>query len=334
MKVAVIGCGAIGGLFLGYLSDKGINISGIARQSQRQAFIGQGLLIDGARGQKEYKVKSDTQLRERVDLAIFATKINDIEEAIEANLNYLKGAVVLSTQNGIAADYILSKYFPKENIATGIVMFGATFSPPNKIIHNFEGELVIGNIFNNEINSFEKVKELLAKAFTVSYLDNIRGAKYLKVFINLNNCIPAVVGLSIQESFADLELAELAIKLNREAFEVVTKSNIELESLPTYPKERLQGLVSMPPGEASKLFSKIMTSLSDKPLYGSILQSIKRGKKSEVDYINGEIVNLAKKNNLEAPLNEKIVELVHKVEKTNNFFAKSDLKGVVAYEKL
>ncbi len=334
MKIAVIGCGAIGGLLLGYLSHKGLDISGVVRDSQSSAFDEQGLLIEGIRGQKEYKVKTDTKLKEKVDLAIFSTKINDIEEAIKNNLEYLKDAIVLTTQNGIAADYILGKYFPKERIITGIVMFGATFYPPNKVIHNFEGEFIIGNIFGKEVSSFKKVKELIGKAFTVSESDNIKGAKYLKVFINLNNCIPAIVGSSMQEAFADLELAELAICLNKEAYEVVTKSGIEVSSLPTYPKERLQGLVSMEKSEAAKLFSKIMTSLSDKPLYGSILQSIKRGRRSEIDYINGEIVDLARKNNLSAPLNEKIVQLVHTVEQTNKFLSKEDLKGVLSYEKL
>jgi 2-dehydropantoate 2-reductase len=332
MKVAVIGCGAIGGLLLGYLSDKAVDILGVVRDSQSLAFSEQGLLIEGVRGKKEYKVKADTKLKERVDLAIFSTKINDIEEAIKDNLDYLKDAIVFTTQNGIAADYILSKYFPKERIITGIVMFGATFYPPNKVIHNFEGELIMGNIFDKESSSFEKVKELIEKTFTVSELDNIKGAKYLKVFINLNNCIPAILGLSMQEAFGDLELAELAICLNKEAYQVVTKSGIELAGLPTYPKERLQGLVSMERFEASKLFSKIMTSLSDKPLYGSILQSIKRGRKSEIDYINGEIVDLARKNDLKAPLNEKIVELVHMVEQTNKFLSKEDLKDILQRE--
>jgi 2-dehydropantoate 2-reductase len=77
-----------------------------------------------------------------------------------------------------------------------------------------------------------------------------------------------------------------------------------------------------------------MTKLSNDPLYGSILQSIKRGKISEIDYINGEFISLAKENNLSAPLNTKLVELVHAVEKTNRFFTKEELlnftKGLYA----
>ena len=129
----------------------------------------------------------------------------------------------------------------------------------------------------------------------------------------------------MQEVFSDLDLAKLAIKLNKEAFNIIIKSNIELESLPTYPKERIQGLVNMPIDEAASLISKIMTNLSKEPLYGSILQSIRRERKSEIDYINGEIVHLATAKGLKARLNKKIVELVHKVEKDKKFLTKQEL---------
>jgi len=84
-------------------------------------------------------------------------------------------------------------------------------------------------------------------------------------------------------------------------------------------------LTSMPITEAAKIFSGIMTNLSKEPLYGSILQSIKRGRASEIDYINGEFVSLAKDNNLNAPLNKKLVKMVHGVEETKRFFTKEEL---------
>ncbi|MFH0763066.1 MAG: ketopantoate reductase C-terminal domain-containing protein, partial [Candidatus Omnitrophota bacterium] len=81
--------------------------------------------------------------------------------------------------------------------------------------------------------------------------------------------------------------------------------------------------------EAAKIFSGIMLNLSKEPLYGSILQSIKRGRASEIDYINGEFVRMAEENNFKAPLNEKLVEMVHQVEKTGKFFSKEQLLKMV-----
>ncbi|MCK4520180.1 MAG: ketopantoate reductase family protein [Candidatus Omnitrophica bacterium] len=325
MKVAVLGCGAIGGLFLGYLWGENIDVIGIVKDYQKEPLLKDGLFIEGVRGSGNYKVRVDTRLQGKVDLAIFASKIGDLEEMIKENIKHLKEATIISTQNGVRADYILSKYFPKQKIITGIVMFGATFYRPNKVVHNFKGDLILGNIFGEKVADLEKVNSFLSSVFDSVISDKIKGAKYLKLFINLNNCIPAILGLSMQEAFSGLKFAKIAIELNREAFNIVKASGIELADLPTFPLARLERLVSMEVDKAADIFSKVMASLSREPLYGSILQSIKSGKPSEIDYINGEIVSLAKKNNLKAPINEKIVELVHRVQDKGSFISKQDL---------
>jgi len=325
MKAAVLGCGAIGGLFLGYLSKQNLDVVGVVKDYQKQPLLENGLIIENETDKNTYKVRVDSQLREKVDLAIFASKIGDLEVLVKENLEYLKDAVVISAQNGVRSDYILSEYFSQEKIISSIVMFGATFYRPNKIVHNFKGNLILGNIFNKAAADIEAVESFLKLGFDTVVLDKIKGAKYLKLLINLNNCVPAILGLSMQETFADLALAKLAIRINKEAFDVVKNSCIELADLPTYPLARLEGLVSMDIEAASGIFSKVMVSLSKQPLYGSILQSIKSGRPSEIDYINGEIVKIASENNLQAPLNSKIVELVHRVEESKKFFKKEEL---------
>tara|TARA_B100000315_G_C14592979_1_gene596960 strand:- start:884 stop:1897 length:1014 start_codon:yes stop_codon:yes gene_type:complete len=337
MKIAVLGCGAIGSLFLGYLSGMGQKVVGVVKEYQKDALLNEGLTIESKEGSVTVKVKADTVLREKVDLAIFATKINDLEEVIKANKQALEGAFILTTQNGLAAENILGEYFPKEKIITGIVMFGATFYPPNKVVHNFGNKLIIGDVFSDSEEVNQEILLPLSDVFEVVKINNIKGAKYLKLFINLNNCLPAIIGKSMQDTYSDLELAKLAIRLNQEAYSLVDKCNIQIQSLPNYPKERLQGFVSMPLNEAASLLSQTMANLSKEPLYGSILQSIKRERRSEIDYINGEVVKLAENNNFQAPLNKKIVQMVHAVEDRKEFFSKEDLlsqtEEVMNYER-
>lgn len=325
MKVAVLGCGAIGGLFLAYLAKQERDVVGVVRNYQKDIFNQQGLIISKGKTEEVIRVKVTTKLETEVDLAVFASKTNDLEQIIGDNLSYLKKAVVLSTQNGLRGDYILREFFKPERILTSVVMFGATFYPPNKIVSNFEGSLVVGNIFGQKISNLEEIINYLRLVSEVVESSDIRGAKYLKLFINLNNCIPACLGQSMQDTFLDPDLSRLAIKLNQEAYKVVVGSGIKLTNLPTYPKERIESLVSMDINQAASIFSKIMSSLSKEPLYGSILQSIKRKRPSEIDYINGEIVKLAEKNNLKAPLNERMVNLIHKIEKKGEFLDKEEL---------
>jgi 2-dehydropantoate 2-reductase len=166
---------------------------------------------------------------------------------------------------------------------------------------------------------------VLDKVFPTVISEDILGMKYLKVFVNANNCIPAILGLSMQDAFSDPQISEISIAIWKEGFEIISKAGIKLVSLPGFPVENITKLISLAPLEAANVFSGIMTKLSKDPLYGSILQSIKRGRSSEIDYINGEFVSLAESKSLSANLNKKLVEMVHAVENTGKFFTKAEL---------
>jgi 2-dehydropantoate 2-reductase len=241
---------------------------------------------------------------------------------LSQNHRALEDACILSVQNGVRAEELLTEAIPKEKIISSIVMFGATHLEPGKVVHNFEGNWIIGRAFGPNDAEVKTIGKVLNNAFPIHVTEKIRGMKWLKLFLNLNNCLPALLGKSIQETFSSLETAKISMRLWREALEVVNRAGIKLESLPDFPLDRLIGLASMPLDEAGKLYSSIMTGLSEEPLYGSILQSIKRARPSEIDYINGEITRLGEKIGVPASLNSKVVEMVHRLEKTGKFLDK------------
>jgi len=325
MKIAVIGAGAIGNLVAGYLKSKGEDVSLVGHSDAVKAIKANGLEISGVRGDFKIKIDASTKLNAQPDLVILATKTQDIEPALKDNLKFLKGATILTTQNGIRAEDIVARYVAKKNLISSIVMFGATYLELAKVVHNFEGTWILGEAFEKNDPGTIKISAILNKIFPTIVSEDIKAMKYLKIFVNANNCIPAILGLSMQEAFSDVNISRISVGIWKEGLEIVQRCGISLLSLPDFPLERLTKLVSLPTDEAAKIFSGIMTNLSKEPLYGSILQSIKRGRASEIDYINGEFVNLARTCNLAAPLNEKLVEMVHRVEKTHNFFSKEEL---------
>jgi len=325
MKIAVIGAGAIGGLVAGYLKAKGQEVILVGHPDSVRAIKEKGLHISGVRGKLRLSLDISETLNFQPDLVILATKTQDIEAALADNLTYIRGAAVLTTQNGIQSEAIVSRYLAKENIISSIVMFGSTMLAAGEIVHNFEGSWIIGNMFGEINDRVIETSGLLNKIFPTVVAENIRGMKYLKIFVNANNCIPAILGESMQEAFCDVNISGISIAIWKEGLDIVEKCGINLVSLPDFPLERLTKLTLMPLAEAAKIYSGIMGSLSLEPLYGSILQSIKRGKTSEIDYINGEFVILAQKNKLAAPLNERLVEIVHEVERTGSFFSKEEL---------
>lgn len=325
MKVAVIGAGAIGSLTAGYLKAKGEDVCLVGHAERVKAIKENGLRISGVRGEFKVDISILETLVSKPDLLILATKTQDIEQALKSNLGLIKDTLILTTQNGVQSENIVAKFLPQKNILSGIIMFGATYLEPGKVVHNFEGDWVLGSIFDKADSFALSVSALLNKAFITVISDDILGMKYLKIFVNANNCIPAILGISMQEAFLDLEVSKISIAIWKEGMKIMLGLGIKPVSLPGFPVENITNLTSIPSDEAAKIFSGLMAKLSKEPLYGSILQSIKRGRASEIDYINGEFVNLAEKNQLKADLNKKLVAMVHQVEKANRFFSKADL---------
>jgi 2-dehydropantoate 2-reductase len=325
MKIAIIGAGAIGSVLAGYLTKAGEDVRLVCHPEQYSALKEKPLTISGARGKMAIKINAVPTLQERVSLIILCVKTQDIYQALKENQQFVKDRLFLSTQNGVQADHILQTFLNREDIMSSIIMFGATYLKPGEVVHNFEGDIIIGRPFIPNDMRLNTIARVLKKAFPVVISKDIMGMKWLKVFVNFNNCLPAILGKSMQETFADERICGLSIKLLKEGLGVVDKAGIKLTSLPNFPEERFRGLAGMPLEQASKILKQTMTSLSKEPLYGSILQSILRKRKSEIDYINGQIVSLAKNHNLQAPLNEQAVGLVHEVEKTGRFFSPEEI---------
>ena len=326
MRIAVIGAGAIGCLVAGYLKDKGEEVTLVGRGPSVKAIHEHGVTISGVRGNFLVRVSIAETLNYIPDLVMLATKTQDIDSALADSAHLIQNSLLLTTQNGVQADKIAARYLPTEKIISSIVMFGATNFEPGKVAHNFEGSWIIGSLFNSHpTESLISLSLVIDKAFPAIISQDMQGMKYLKIFVNANNCLPAILGKSMQEVFRDLTVSRISIAIWKEAFEVFDKTGIGLVSLPGFPVERLTKFTSMPSAHAAEIFSEMMRNLSKDPLYGSILQSIMRGKLSEIDYINGEFVRLAEENNMQAPLNKILVDMVHQVEANHRFFSKEEL---------
>jgi 2-dehydropantoate 2-reductase len=326
MKIAIIGAGAIGSVAAAYLHKAGEDVTLIGKPQQVRAVNLHGLKIAGVRGEEVFRLPAKIVMDEACDLAIFTTKTQDLESAYQDNHEWLEDCFVLTTQNGVQADNILSCHFDKEKMFSSIVMYGATYINPGEVVFNFEGDWILGAPFAPIGPHAQRLAEILRKGFPVVTTPEIMGMKYLKLFVNFNNCIPALIGKPMQETFADSDLCRLSIRLLKEGVDIVRKAGIELVSMPAFPVERISAMAQMPEEQGAAIIQKALTNLSKEPLYGSILQSINRGKESEIDFINGEVVSLAKQMRQEAPLNERVVDLVHQVERSKKFFSIEEIK--------
>ena len=116
MKIAVIGAGAIGCLVAGYLKHKVEEVTLVGRGQSVTVIKENGLSISGVRGDFKVRISISDTLNYIPDLAILATKTQDIDVVLRESSFLLKNSLLLTTQNGVQADNLVAKYLPGKNI--------------------------------------------------------------------------------------------------------------------------------------------------------------------------------------------------------------------------
>jgi 2-dehydropantoate 2-reductase len=328
MKVAVIGAGAIGSVVGGLLSKAGEDVTLIGRKPHVDAIRQRGLLLDGETGKTVIQVGAAESLNFRPDLVLLAVKTQDVECSVREVRSYLSGVPLLTMQNGVRSDDLVAGILGEENVVSSVVTFHSVFLEPGKVsFSNPTGkvDLLIGEPFAVNANRLQRLSALLNRALRTQMSEDIRGAHWTKLIWNLNNAVPAVTGLSIQENNRCPRIRELNIGLIREGLQVIESAGIKTAPVPGVPLSLIKTMVKMPLRVSSLVVKSKTRSLGKTPVLTSTLQSIRRGRSTEIDYLNGEIVNLGKQKDIPTPLNSLIVELVHQVETTGKFLTVDEL---------
>ncbi len=328
MKIAVMGAGAIGSVIGGLLSKAGEDVTLIGRKPHVDAINQNGLILEAESGKTVIQVKAAEDLDFKPDLALLTVKTQDVESSVRKAQPYLSVAPVVTVQNGVQSDDLVASILGKEHVISGVVTFNGEFLEPGKVSYSNpfgRTALLIGEPFGVEGNRIQSFSSLFNEAIPTETSDDIRGAHWTKLVWNLQNAVPAVTGLSYQESYQYSEIRGLTINLVKEALNVINKAGIKTADVPGFPLDPMKAMASMPLPNSSDLLKRMAESLGKIPVLGSMLQSIKRGKSTEVDYVNAEIVKLGKKVVVPTPANTLAVELVHQVESTGKFLTVDEL---------
>ncbi len=328
MKIAVIGAGAVGSVIGGLLSKAGEDVTLIGRKPHVDAINNNGLILDAESGKMVIKVKAAENLDFKPDLALLTVKTQDVETSVRKAQLFLSGTLVVTMQNGVQSDDIVAGVLGKENIISSVVIYNCEFLEPGKALYSktfTKTAFLIGEPFGAKGNRIQSLSAMFNKALPTDISEDIRGAHWTKLLWNLITAVPAVTGLSYQEGNHYPQIRELNINLMKEGLEVVKVAGIETAPVPGFPLSLIETLAKMPLSEASSMMKKTIESGGEQHTLGSVLQSIKRGKTTEVDFMNGEIVNLGKKNGIPTPANTLMVKLVHQVETTGKFLTIDEL---------
>jgi len=299
-KVAVMGAGAIGSLFGGLLAEGGNDVALIARESHAKTIKQDGLTIEGVSGKHVVKVKAVTtpaHLKETFDLILLTVKAYDTRQAVtEAQPLMGNNSVLLCLQNGLGMEEIASEILGRDRVLRGVTINGVLLKEPGLVIHTGRGETIIGELNTKITERAQKIAEAFSKAeLPTRVASNIEGTVWTKILINAGiNPFGALTGMKNGELIIIPELRELMTETVVEGINVARKINIELEGDP----------VSL----------MIKTAEMTAQNKNSMLQDIEKGKRTEIDFINGAISNLGKRMGVKTPLNNILTHLVKGLE--------------------
>jgi 2-dehydropantoate 2-reductase len=325
MRIAVLGAGAVGGTQAALLARAGHDVAVTARGDNLAAIRRDGIRLEGGFGAYVAKVEASETLAGAPELAILATKAQDAAAALDASAAALARVPILVVQNGLGGLAVAAAHAPSSPLLGGLALMAASYVEPGHVFVTGENPLVIGAPEATPREVLDRVAGVLGGALPVEVTHDIRGAQWTKLLINHVNALPAITGLSVQEVVADDGLRDVMTASMRESVRVARASGVRFGSMQGVPGRVLE-LIGALPLWAGAAFPRLLARrMGSVPNPGSTLQSIRRGQLTEIDFLNGAVVDAAREAGVPAPVNTAIVEMVHEVERTGRFLTPAEV---------
>ena len=300
MKIAVIGPGAMGLLFGSYLSQKHeVTLVG-TNPAKMRTIEAEGVTIremDGTEKVYHPHATADTTGMAPVDLVIVQVKASASEAALTKNQALIGPDTILMTlQNGMGHDALLSRFAAKEQIVIGTTQQGSYKLGETAVCHSGLGKTFLGTV-TGDSSRFAALADVFAGCgFPCEVCGQVQGMIWDKLMINASSSVLSGI-LQVAQGYVeqDAHAWTLAEKLIRELCAAATADGY--------------------PFDAEEQIARIRLHLQKAPDgFTSIYADLKAGRRTEVDVINGAVVAAGHRHNVPVPTHELVVELVHAME--------------------
>ncbi len=298
MRIYVLGAGSIGSLFGGLLAKAGNDVTLIGREEQVNAINEMGLEVFGVEDFTVYPKASLYAPDEPPDLLLLSTKSYSTKAALECAGSCIgPNTWVLSIQNGLGNEELALRR--TEKVMGGITTNGAMLVDWGRVKWTGKGITVVGKYPTGRHDFVDEVARVFNEAgIETSVSEEVIGWKWAKAIVNsVINGLGTILGVRNGFLMEDPNLEGISVDIAREGCLVAQQLGIEFE---VHPLELLWDTIER-----------------TRDNYNSTLQDIMHGKRTEVDYINGKIVEYARSVGLEAPRNELLWALVKARENLN-----------------
>ncbi|UCH47034.1 MAG: 2-dehydropantoate 2-reductase [Betaproteobacteria bacterium] len=303
MKIAIVGCGAMGSVYAALLADAGHEVWAIDTWKEHvDAMRNKGLRLEGASGDRTVRLNATTNPADAgpCDLVIIATKAMHVESAATATKPLVgKDTMVLSIQNGLGGPDTTAGVLGRDKVMVGVVGgFGASMRGPGHAHHNGWELVRLGEFSGPVTPRLEQIAEVWRSGgFRVKCFDDIDQLVWEKLICNVcfsGTC--TITGLTVGEVMNDVDAWQVASGCAVEAYNVAKarKINVDIDN----PVEYVRNFGSKIPNARPSMLLDHMAE-----------------RMSEIDAINGAIPPAAQAVNVAAPFNTVVSALVRNKER-------------------
>jgi len=301
VRVAVIGCGAIGSLYAAHLARvPGVQVWAVDPWAEHVAAMESGgLRVTGlADFVAPVHARTDGRDLPACDFGLVATKAGQTGTAVRGAREALAGACVVSLQNGLGNEEVIAESVPR--VIRGSIITAGAVVAPGVVRYDAQGDSWFGPFEPSPapMPAIEQLARLLdAGGLRTHALPDARGPQWTKVIFNsATSPLAALTGLSVGRLCTDAALRQQVDDLVTEALAVCERAGIVL---------------ARPPGEAVE--EAIAEAYDHKP---SMLQDVLARRVTEIDVLNGGIAAEGRRAGVPTPRHDCMVALVKGLEKS------------------
>lgn len=316
MHVAIFGAGSIGCFIGGAWAAAGVPVRFVGRERIAAEIARHGLTLTDYSGWRKRltpeQVDFSTKPAALADADIVALCVKSTGTAAAAKeiaRNAKKGALVVSFQNGVGnVDAIRSILKHRFEAVAGMVSYNVA-----ALGHGRFHKGVAGDLIAEDVPALRALAERIGDGpARLRLSSDMPAIAWGKLLINLNNAVNALSGRTLLEQLRERDYRRVVAASIVEALELLDAAGIEPAKIGPVPPRLLPHVIASPDLVFNNLFLRIQKI--DARARSSMADDLKAARPTEIDYLNGEVVKLARKLGRRAPVNEAIVSLVRQAE--------------------
>jgi len=328
-RVAILGAGSVGCFIGGCWQAAGVPVTFIGRQRFADDIARHGLTVSDYNGWQrrldDADYRTDPAVLAGADIVAVCVKSGATADAAADIARHGRdGALVISFQNGISNVDVLHHALDRRfEVVRGMIPYNVAYLGEGRFHKG-----VAGDLYAEDRAETRALAGLIGDSpARLKLSGDMLGVAWGKLLVNLNNAVNALSGRTLLEQLRERDYRRVVAASQREGLAILKAAGITPAKVGAVGPNALPSLIDSPDWLFRNVFLKKWKI--DARARSSMADDLAAGHRTEVDYINGELVALAQRQGMSAPVNRKIVELIRAAEASAAPLSPADLRAAV-----